>query len=143
MGLGLPRGGDKHLQGAPVNIYHITSQGAWIEATRKGQYTADSLVSEGFIHCSTAAQVLPVARRFYRGQRGLVVLVIDTRRLQSTVAWEESVPLPGVAASSAFPHVYGPIELDAITACLEFEADGAGGFIMPELPAEDQNAAPS
>jgi uncharacterized protein (DUF952 family) len=126
-----------------VNIYHITSKGAWIEATRKGQYTADSLASEGFIHCSTAAQVLPVARQFYRGQTGLVVLVIDTRRLESTVAWEHSVPPPGVAESSAFPHVYGPIGLDAITACLDLEADGAGGFIMPELPVEDQRAARS
>ena len=52
-----------------MNIYHITSRGAWIEATRNGSYAADSLESEGFIHCSTAAQVLPVARQNFYGDR--------------------------------------------------------------------------
>ena len=125
-----------------MNIYHITSRSAWNEAARSGRYSADSLASEGFIHCSTAAQVLPVARQFYRGHTGLVLLVIDTSRLDSPVQWERSVPPLGVAELAAFPHVYGPIALDAVAACLEFELNEAGEFALPPLPAEDPPGSP-
>jgi len=53
-----------------VNIYHITSRSAWIDATRSGVYIAPSLQAEGFIHCSTATQILPVARQFYTVRSG-------------------------------------------------------------------------
>ncbi|HET6845912.1 MAG TPA: DUF952 domain-containing protein [Anaerolineales bacterium] len=124
-----------------MNIYHITSRGAWIEATRAGRYQADSLESEGFIHCSTAGQVIPVAQQFYRGQTGLVLLVIDTQKLESPVRWEQSAPPPGIDKVAAFPHVYGPINLSAITASLDFEPDAAGEFKLPSLP-EDRQVEP-
>lgn len=117
-------------------IYHITSRQAWIGATRSGTYAADSLKTDGFIHCSTAAQVLPVARQLYGGQAGLVLLVIDTDKLQAPVQWERSVPPPGVEGAATFPHVYGPIEAQAVTACLDFEPDGNGEFTLPALPQD-------
>jgi uncharacterized protein (DUF952 family) len=120
-----------------VNIFHIASKSAWIEATRSGSYSAESLEAEGFIHCSTAAQVLPVARSYYRGRTDLVLLAIDTNRLESPLKWEQSEPPPGVDKSAAFPHVYGPIELDAVAACLDLEPDEDGEFVLPALPHED------
>jgi len=120
-----------------LNIYHITSRKAWIDATRNGAYRAPSLESEGFIHCSTAAQVLPVARNFFAGQNGLVLLVIDTRRLESELRWESAAPLQGVAPGVTFPHIYGPIALDAVAQVLDFEPDGRGDFVLPPLPSQD------
>lgn len=114
-----------------MNIYHIASRKAWIDATRNGSYTTPSLEIEGFIHCSTAAQVLPVARRFYVGQTGLVLLVIDTRRLMAEVRWERSVPPEGITEGATFPHVYGEIELDAVMRCIDFEPNGDGEFELP------------
>ncbi|MGA7192926.1 MAG: DUF952 domain-containing protein, partial [Anaerolineales bacterium] len=64
-------------------IYHIASREAWNAAQEQGQYSAPSLTSEGFIHCSTRTQVLSVAEKFYKGQTGLVILVIDSARLSS------------------------------------------------------------
>ena len=119
----------------PVNIYHITSRKAWIDATRSGSYTPPSLTSEGFIHCSTATQILPVARQFYRGQTGLVLLVIDTRRLTVEVKWERSAPPQGLPEESAFPHVYGRIGLDAVVQTIDFEPNGDGEFQLPPLPS--------
>jgi uncharacterized protein (DUF952 family) len=119
-----------------VNIYHITSKSAWIAATRIGSYAADSLDSEGFIHCSTAAQVVPVAERYYGGQTGLVLLVIDTARVDALLKWEQSTPPPGVDESATFPHVYGPIDLGAIIAVVDFEPNGEGEFWLPPLPPE-------
>jgi uncharacterized protein (DUF952 family) len=124
-----------------LNIYHITSRKAWIDGSRNGAYTAPSLESEGFIHCSTAAQVLPVARDFFAGQTGLVLLVIDTRALESEVKWESAVPPAGGAEDVTFPHIYGPIALDAVAQVLDFEPDGRGEFALPPLPSENGRAA--
>jgi uncharacterized protein (DUF952 family) len=123
-----------------MNIYHITTRPAWIDATRNGAYTAPTLATEGFIHCSTAAQVLPVAQQFYRGQRGLLLLVIDTRQLTAEVKWEGAMPPAGLARSAAFPHVYGPIPLEAVVQTLEFEPNNEGKFTLPALPAENGSA---
>jgi uncharacterized protein (DUF952 family) len=117
-----------------VNILHITSRKAWVDATRTGHYTAPSLETEGFIHCSTSDQVLPVADKFYKEQTGLVLLVVDPARLASDLKWEPPTgggPPPGLPAGDMFPHVYGPINLDAVVQVLDFEADSNGRFSLP------------
>ena len=109
-------------------ILHITSKQEWLAAQTKGEYIAPSLASEGFIHCSTEKQVLNVANAFYRGQTGLVLLKLDETRLRSEVKWEAPAGPPAETISEAdlFPHVYGPLNLDAVESVLEFppEADG-------------------
>ena len=126
-------------------ILHITSRDAWKAAQQSGQYTAPSLTSDGFIHCSTRAQVLSVAEKFYNGQTGLVILVIDPTRLFSDLKWEAPfdgappagrtpTPSAGVPASEMFPHIYGPINLDAVVQVLDFEPTAGGKFILPRVP---------
>ena len=122
-------------------IYHITSRKAWIDATRNGAYSAPSLQAEGFIHCSTVGQVLPVAREFFAGQTGLVLLVVDSRKLGFEVKWESAAPPAGVAEGVTFPHIYGPIALDAVVQVLDLEPDSRGEFVMPPLPSESGLAA--
>jgi uncharacterized protein (DUF952 family) len=117
-----------------VNIIHITSRTAWISAVQAGQYVAPSLKSDGFIHCSTISQVLPVAEKYYKGQTGLVLLVIDPLRLASGMKWEppaEGAPPPGVPVGDPFPHIYGLINLDAVVETLDFEPGPNGNFSLP------------
>jgi uncharacterized protein (DUF952 family) len=119
-----------------VNVVHITSRLAWNEAGHLGQYAPSSLGSEGFIHCSSAEQAVPVASRFYRGQTGLVLLVIDPERLTSTLKWEppaDGSPSPGLPADARFPHIYGPLNLDAVVQVLDFEPDANGEFSLPAV----------
>ena len=116
-------------------IYHITSLSAWQEAQKRGDYRADSLESEGFIHCSTEAQLLPVAENFYKGQPGLLLLKIDPARLTSELRWEPpsgGTP-PGVPEGDLFPHIYGPINLDAIVKVYDLESDPDGSYKSPTL----------
>jgi uncharacterized protein (DUF952 family) len=118
-------------------IFHITSRQAWQEAQAAGRYSAPSLAAEGFIHCSTRSQVGPVAEKYYRGQTGLVVLVIDTARLGARVKWEapfDGAPPRGVAAAETFPHIYGPVEPEAVVQVLDLEPAADGSFILPALP---------
>ncbi len=107
-------------------IYHITSAGQWAEAQARGQYTADSLSSEGFIHCSKPGQVIATAARYYAGQSGLVLLAIAPARLTAEVRLENLKGGP-----EAFPHIYGPLNLDAVTAVLPFEPNPDGTFSLP------------
>ncbi len=117
-------------------ILHITSRAEWNEAQQRGEYVAPSLQTEGFIHCSTAKQVVAVANAFYRGQNDLVLLNVDEARLSSEVKWEPPAgPVAeGHSQSDKFPHVYGPINLSAVASVLDLEPDPVSGtFSLPTL----------
>jgi uncharacterized protein (DUF952 family) len=112
-----------------ITILHITQKTAWQSAQQAGEYSAPSLAAEGFIHCSTPAQVAAVAERFYAGQRGLVLLVLDSKRIRPEVRYEVGTDKP----DELFPHIYGPINLDAVTRVLDFAPDPSGHWILPPL----------
>ncbi len=107
-------------------ILHITTAPEWAAAQEAGEYRAPSLETEGFIHCSTPAQVVHVADWFYRDVPDLVLLCIDPAELTSEVMWESSAD----AFAGEFPHVYGPIALDAVRAALPWRR-GEEGFTVP------------
>lgn len=92
-------------------IYHITTSEEWNRAIQKGQYESSSLKEEGFIHCSEERQVADVLKRYFSGKTNLVKLTIDTEKLTSQLIYDWSN-----AIEDTFPHVYGPINLDAIVA---------------------------
>lgn len=111
-------------------IYHITSRAEWLAARERGAYAAPSLQSEGFIHCSTAEQVVPVANAFYRGRGGLVLLAIDEARLEAELKWEAPAgpPAEGISQADLFPHVYGAVNLSAVVEARDFPPDPASGL---------------
>ena len=115
-------------------IYHLTFRKFWKRALATGPFRADSLDREGFIHCSTAAQLVPVATQFFPNRRKLTILVIDETRLTSPVKWEkpaDGVPPPGLPDSEKFPHIYGPIDFDAVVKTLDMERDADDNFVLP------------
>lgn len=119
-------------------IYHIATAQAWTGARSAGSYTEStrglSLAEVGFIHCSNADQVTRVADTFYRRASGLVLLVIDPDRLTAELRDED---LDG--RGEAFPHVYGPLNLDAVVDVVPFEPAEDGRFTLPAgLDPNDQ-----
>lgn len=90
-------------------IYHVTTASGWNAAKEKGFYDHPSIKAEGFIHCSQEHQVAGVLKRYFDGQGDLVKLVIDTDKLTSKFVFDWS---PSTA--DTFPHVYGPINIDAV-----------------------------
>ena len=77
----------------------------------------------GFIHGGTADQVAPVANMIYGDDDGLIVLVIDEGRLASELEYDE---VPGW--DSPFPHLYGPLNLDAVTDAIPLVKGNDGKF---------------
>lgn len=95
-------------------IYHITSKQAWEQAQSNGIYDAPSLNEEGFIHCSHEDQLAGVLQRYYSGKKDLLKLVIDTEKLKSRMIYDWSRSL-----TETFPHIYGPVNLEAVIAVSE------------------------
>jgi uncharacterized protein (DUF952 family) len=93
------------------HLFHIVAQDEWAASGPSGEYRAASLDTEGFIHCSFAAQVRGTLARHYQGARGLLVVELDPSRIAAPIRVEHSS-----AAGARFPHVYGPIPVDAAVA---------------------------
>jgi uncharacterized protein (DUF952 family) len=90
-------------------ILHITTDAGWAQAQRDGRLVTPSLAEEGFIHCSTHAQVEGTANRIFRGSGDLLLLEVDPDRLTAPLQWERATDV-----GDEFPHIYGPLNLDAV-----------------------------
>lgn len=106
-------------------IFHITTRDAWVRARATGEYRADTLEADGFIHASTPEQVVRVADALYRGLADLVLLCVDESRIRPEVRYEAA---PG---GERFPHIYGPLNLDAVIAVADFPPGPDGRFALP------------
>ncbi len=92
-------------------MFHITTPAAWAAAQASGALSPASLASEGFVHCSTAAQVPGTLERHFRGQRGLLLLRLDEAKLEAAkLKWEAP---PGRPAER-YPHYYAPLPVAAV-----------------------------
>ena len=87
-------------------------------------YRADTLATEGFIHCTREAdRLVAVGNAFYREIPGaFLILCIETERLTAVVRWE-------TADGHLFPHVYGPIDQAAIVDVIAFPRNPNGNFL--------------
>ena len=110
------------------SIYKICPASAWREAERHGTYrgSADDL-RDGFIHFSTAAQVAGTAAKYFHGQTGLFLIAVDADALGDALRWEPS------RGGDLFPHLYGDLDLGAVTAILDLRACSDGSHDIPEL----------
>ena len=111
-----------------TRILHLATVDAWRDAVRKGAYTSDSLTTEGFIHCSEPQQAIWVANDRFRGRHDLMMLQIRVNLLPVPLRYEN---LEG--GDELFPHVYGPLPLDAIVRCDPFPSRPDGSFDHDQL----------
>jgi uncharacterized protein (DUF952 family) len=130
-------------------IYHITTRAAAQQARESGEYRTESLAGQGFIHFSQLFQTLNVANAFYAGQSNLVILVVDIARLKADLKFEGPIhpasaqgaaSLPAVevypsssGADTLFPHLYGPLNFDAVVRQVDFPLGPQGSFELPAL----------
>lgn len=108
-------------------ILHITKRDRWEETKSTKVYRGDTLESEGFIHCSTLEQVIKVANAFFKSQSGLVLLCLESEKVEPEIKYE------GIDGGELFPHIYGALNIDAVVQVVAFEPREDGLF---ELPGE-------
>jgi glutathione S-transferase len=111
--------------GADEPIFHLAVPDDWAAAFATGEYRMSTrgvtLEQEGFIHCSTRAQLQDTSNRFYGDLDQLVVLTIDPRLVPSPIRWEP--PAPGV--DTLFPHIYGPLPIAAVNVATHWRRTGS------------------
>ena len=108
-------------------LYHITFADEWHDAQTVGKYQPAGFAREQFIHCSYGHQLLTVANRFYQGQNGLVILLIDSSKIKVGLIEEN---LEG--GTELYPHLYGVLPVDAVIEAIAFPCNAAGSFTLPE-----------
>jgi glutathione S-transferase len=122
---------------SPSWIYHLALTEEWQAGQRQGSYRRStrglSLEQVGFIHASRADQLAATYRRFYGDAGPVTLLTIDPQRLTAPLRYE---PAPqgggdagsvgivmaggkesaegGEKGSELFPHIYGPLPLEAV-----------------------------
>ncbi len=103
-------------------LFHLATRADW-DARGETAYEPAGLSREGFVHCSTVDQLVPTANTLFAGRRDLLLVVIEPSALTSAVVWEDLYE-----AGEDFPHVYGSIDLAAITSVEMFLPDESGSF---------------
>ena len=111
-------------------IVAIAREDVWKAALSAGEYTQstiDSTLEEvGFIHCSTPDQTLDIANRRYSDQDSLIMILIYVEKVKSPIKFEGALS----GRVGVFPHIYGPLNTDAVYATKPLIKGSSGKFIQ-------------
>jgi len=114
-------------------IFHIAIRKDWTAAVEDGDYRVStlgrSLDEVGFIHCSTDRQVQRVAETFYRGLADLVLITLETDRIGSPVRLDP-------VGNEQYPHIYGPLNVDAAIRVTPLATGPDGKIEIPSLQGD-------
>ncbi len=107
-------------------IYHMCRRDEWLAAEGAGHYPGSSQDrADGFIHFSTAEQIVESAARHRSGQTGLVLLAVDPEALGAALKWEES------RGGALFPHLYGALPVTAVRRVDDLPLGADGRHVFP------------
>jgi uncharacterized protein (DUF952 family) len=114
-----------------ADLFHLTERSSWLAAAQAGEYRMSTrgvtLEEQGFIHCALRHQLRGVAERFYGDADDLVILVIDSTKLQVPVRYEAAEP-----GAERYPHIYGGLPVHAVAEVIEARRDGTGQLALPD-----------
>ena len=109
-------------------IYHMSRREEWNAAVAAGAYGGSSQdQADGFIHFSTAEQIIESAAKHRAGQDGLVLLTVDADSMGDALKWEPS------RGGQLFPHLYGPLPVNAVSSTDDLLLGDDGKHIFPPL----------
>lgn len=109
-------------------IYKICPQTLWREAEQRGCFSGAPVdIADGFIHFSTATQVRETARKHFSGQTALLLVAVDSEKLGDALKYEVS------RGGALFPHLYGPLDIDAVISVQPLPLGDDGEHIFPEM----------
>ena len=111
-------------------IICITTRAIWDAALKSDEYTHSTITSSlnevGFIHATAPDQTMDVIARF-TDQKDVILLFIDAERVQSPVKFEAARS----GREGLFPHIYGPLNVDAVYSIANVERNAEDKFIAP------------
>ena len=104
-------------------MLHLTARETWNVQRHGPEYRPETFAHEGFIHCTDGEEnVIAAGNRYYTtDHREMVCLVIDAGRVQPEIRYEDSQRI--------FPHIYGPLNVDAVIEVRSVERSAEGAFV--------------
>jgi uncharacterized protein (DUF952 family) len=112
-------------------IYKIVPRALWREAETAGRFAGAPVdLADGFIHLSTAGQAAETAAKHFAGQTDLLLVAVDEAKLGPALKYEPS------RGGALFPHLYGPLGLDAVVRVRPLPLGADGAHVFPPLEAE-------
>jgi uncharacterized protein (DUF952 family) len=109
-------------------IYHMCRAEEWAAAQRRGAYAGSTQdAADGFIHFSTAAQIVASAAKHRAGQDGLVLLTVAASALGAELRWEAA------REGQLFPHLYGALTCDRVRRVDPLPLGADGRHVFPAL----------
>ncbi|NBB97870.1 MAG: DUF952 domain-containing protein [Alphaproteobacteria bacterium] len=107
-------------------IYKIFRRSEWDDLKAQGEtFGAPIDLADGYIHFSTAAQVMETAAKHFAGQSDLVLVAVDPDQLGAALKWEVS------RGGALFPHLYRALTMADVVWDTSLPL-GASGHIFPE-----------
>ena len=109
-------------------IYKLLDGASWRKAQVEGVFTGSAVDErDGFIHFSNGAQAGETARLYFRDQADLWLLTVEAEDLGEALRWEAS------RGGAHFPHLYGPLALDAVIEARAVALDAEGAPLLGTL----------
>jgi uncharacterized protein (DUF952 family) len=110
--------------------HHLTTEDVWAAHERAPRYYPERFAGEGFVHCTDGeAHLIDVGNRYYRSDpRPFLVLDVDLSKVRARAIYEDEARI--------YPHIYGPIDCDAILRVRRIERAEDGRFLRIGLPVE-------
>ena len=107
-------------------IYKICTKLELQEAKNKGQFKGSKKdLEDGFIHFSGEEQVDGTLKKYYLNQKELMLLKVDTLKLDHLV-WEQA------SDGNMFPHLYSKLDLSNIVDEFEISLTDDGSHVLPD-----------
>ena len=109
-------------------IYKICDAALWRAAERERCFRGAAIdARDGYIHFSTAVQVVETATKHFAGATDLVLVAVAAPALGGALKWEPS------RGGALFPHLYGVLALDAVLWVKPLPLGADGRHVFPEL----------
>lgn len=107
-------------------IYYMCRRAEWDTARSSGRYSGSSQdAADGFIHFSTAAQIVESAAKHRAGQDDLVLIEVEAAALGDALRWEPS------RGGQLFPHLYDALPFDAVRRVAPLPLGAHGRHVFP------------
>ena len=104
-------------------IFHVVKKEDWKSQKKDSRYHPDSLDSEGFIHCASGNNIEDVTNRLYEGETNVLLIIINTTLVEPEIRYESSDD-----SDTKYPHIYGPLNMDAVVDKIELAAEDDGSY---------------
>jgi uncharacterized protein (DUF952 family) len=107
-------------------IYKICTKPELLEAKKKNHFIGSKKdLEDGYIHFSGEEQVEGTLKKFYSNQKELILLKVDTLKLDHLI-WEQA------SDGNMFPHLYSLLDLSNVVDEFEVTLGEDGFHILPD-----------